>query len=139
MSAPENGSRAAGARAAAAAATTILGKSSALVRLPLPPLAATLEEELGLPSPEFHDVALMPCVVRMRSDGSRELLVAAPTLETALGVGDADAAKLTLAGAAFVQVGNDSLLLREVQPLEAQGRAYLYRLFLREADAEVRA
>ena len=130
--------RAAGARAAATAATSVLGRATALVRLPSPPLAATLQEELGLPSPEFHDVALTPCVVRTRGDGSRELLVAAPTLESALGVSDADAAKLTLADAAFVQVGNDSLLLRKVQPLQVHGRAYLYRLFLREADAEVR-
>lgn len=129
---------AAGARAAAAAATRVLGRGSALVRLPTPPLAATPAEELGLSSPEFQDVALAPCVVRLRSDGSRELLVSAPTLETALGVTDADGAKLTLLSAAFVQVGSDLLLLREVQPLLVHGRAYLYRLFLREAHAEVR-
>ncbi|WP_419805137.1 hypothetical protein [Terriglobus sp.] len=139
MSAPENATGAAGARAAATAATAALGRATALVRLPSPPLAATLEEELGLPSPEFHDIALTPCVVRQRSNGSRELLVSAATLEAALGVGDADAAKLTLQGAAFVQVGGDALLLRELQALQVHGRAYLYRLFLREANAEVRA
>lgn len=139
MSGAGSAANAAGARTAATAATLALGRTSALVRLPSPPIAATPAEELGLPSPEFHDIALSPCVVRMRGDGSRELLVSAPTLETALGVGDADAAKLTLQNAAFVQVGNDSLLLREVQPLQVGGRAYLYRLFLREADAEVRA
>ncbi len=128
-----------GARAAASAATLTLGRSTAVVRLPSPPLAASLEEELGLPSPEFHDVALTPCVVRVRSDGSREVLVAAPTLESALGVSDADAAKLTLSGAAFVQLNSDSLLLRQVQALQVHGRAYLYRLFLREPGAEVRA
>ena len=138
MSAAGSASFAVGARAAATAATLTLGSLTALVRLPSPPLAATPAEELGLPSPEFHDLPLTPCVVRLRADGSRELLVSGPTLETALGVSDADGAKLTLAGAAFVQVGSDSLLLREVQPLAVHGRAYLYRLFLREAGAEVR-
>jgi hypothetical protein len=127
-----------GARACALAATRTLGRTAALVRLPSPPLAATPGEELGLPSPEFHDVALAPCVVRTRSDGSRELLVAAPTLEGALGVTDSSAAKATLAGAAFVQVGGDPLLLREVQALTLRGRAYLYRLLLRESGAEAR-
>ena len=139
MSAPGNGTRAAGARAAATAATTALGRATALVRLPAPPPAATPGEELGLSSPEFHDIALWPCVLRRRGDGSCELLVGAAAMEAALGVADAEAAKLTLRGAAFVQVGGDSLLLREVQPLQVHGRAYLYRLFLREANAEVRA
>ncbi|GAA3752789.1 hypothetical protein [Terriglobus aquaticus] len=129
---------ASGARASALSAARTLGRTAALVRLPSPPLAATPGEELGLPSPEFHDISIAPCAVRMRSDGSRELLVAAPTLETALGVSDSDAARQTLASAAFVQVGSDSLLLREVQPLAIRGRAYLYRLFLRETRAEAR-
>ena len=130
---------AAGARSAATAATRGSGRTSALVRLPAPPSAASPAEELGLPVPEFQDIALTPCVVRTRNDGSRELLVSAPTLEAALGVPDADAAKSTLAAAAFVQIGSDSLLLRQVQPLCVDGRAYLYRLLLREASAEVRA
>ena len=139
MSAPGSEGRATGPRAAALAAMRTLGRTAALVRLPSPPLAAAPAEELGLPSPEFHDISIAPCVVRMRSDGSRELLVAAPTLEYALGVNSSDDAKVTLAGAAFVQVGSDSLLLREVQPLVLRGRAYLYRLFLRESGAEARA
>lgn len=133
-----SGPLASGARASALAATFALGRTAALVRLPSPPLAATPGEELGLPSPEFNDIAMEPCVVRMRSDGSRELLVAAPTLEVALGVSDSDAARATLAGAAFVQVGSDLLLLRQVEALTVQGRAYLYRLLLRESGAEAR-
>ena len=66
------------------------------------------------------------------------LLVSAPTLEAALDVTDADGAKLLLDGAAFVQVGSESLLLRNVEALVVHGRAYLYRLFLREASAVVR-
>ena len=133
-------SAAAGARAAAAAATEALGDgTTATLRMPAPPLAATPAEELGLPSPEFHDVALTPCVVRFRPDGTRELLVSATTLEAALGVADADAATQALVDTAFVQIGGALLLLRKVQPLVVHDCAYLYRLLLREADAEAKA
>lgn len=127
-----------GARAAAESAMQVLGGAALVVRLPLPPVAATDAEELGLASPEFRDVAVARCVVRTRSNGSRELLVDANALEGALAVSDAPAVQAVLASAAFVQVNGEAMLLRSVQVCAVGERAYLYRLLLRAADAEAR-
>ncbi len=129
---------AAGARAAALAAARVLGGATIAVRLPSPPLPAADTEQLGLPSPEFHDVTIAPCVVRVQRDGSLNVLIAAGTLEGALGVSDATGVKQALFSAALVQVAGESLLLRDVQSPSIYGRAYLYRLLLRHPQAEVR-
>ena len=127
---------AAGARAAAGAAVRLLGGATAVVRVPSPPLANADAEELGMPAPEFHDLVITPCAVRTLSNGDQLLLADAATLEAALGVQGDAAAQSTLQGAAFVQVNGAALLLRGVDARSFAGRAYLYRLLLRTADAE---
>lgn len=126
---------AAGARAATGALVRVLGGDAVIVRFPSPPLGAANAEELGLGSPEFHDVVLSPVLVRVRQ-ARTTVLVAAHVMETALGLDGAGAVQAALLASSFVGSGDAVLRVDAVERCAVFGRAYLYRLRLREPAAK---
>ena len=80
----------AGARSAATSLLQTLACDAVLLRMPAPPVADSVAEELGLGSPQFTDLTIAPALVQQ--NGAKTLVtVGADALETALGVSGADA------------------------------------------------
>ncbi len=119
----------AGARSAATSLLQTLACDAVLLRMPAPPVADSVAEELGLGSPQFNDLTIAPALVQQ--NGAKTLVtVGADALETALGVSGADAVEDAVRGSSFAVVSDRTLQVLQVERREIFGRAYLYRLLL---------
>lgn len=81
---------------------------------------------IGLAAPVVESVELSPALVRTGSDGSREVLVDASTLEEAIGAEKNDVVQIVKAARVSVN-GVESMVVR-VQCDEVGGAPYIYRL-----------
>ncbi len=106
-----------------------LGGAAVLVRFALPP-GGEDGEELGLASPEFHEVELRPVLVRLLQ-GRTTVLADASVMESTLGTDDV---KAVLLSASSVTVRGESFRIEAVERRAVFGRAYLYRLLLAEKE-----
>jgi hypothetical protein len=119
-----------------------LGGRSVLLRLPMNAIPDSDQEQLGLMAPLFNDVELAPVVYR-RSRATMEtgrgaqyeLLVSAKTVEGLIGSMAFNSAETLFATATGVVAGQMLLQIVAVSSSEVFGRAYLYRLLLRESVA----
>ncbi len=120
-----------GARRACDAVLGQLAAETIMLRLPSPPIAGSLGEQLGLPSPEFHDIAITPALVKLHSQRTL-VVVSATALENALGLSGEQAVMDALTTVSFVQIGDRLFALDATERRTVYGRAYLYRLLLRD-------
>ena len=120
-----------GARRAADALVGQLAAETITLRFPSPPIAGSIGEQLGLPSPEFHDLPVTPAVVRLQANRT-VVLISATALETALGLSGEQDVMDALNAASFVEIGDRLFTLQATERRTVHGRAYLYRLLLRD-------
>ena len=120
-----------GARRATDALVGQLAAETVTLRFPSPPIAGSVGEQLGLPSPEFHDLPVTPALVRLQSNRT-VVLVSATALEAVLRVSGEQAVTDSLNSASFVQIGDRLFTLQATERRSVYGRAYLYRLLLRD-------
>jgi hypothetical protein len=110
------------------------GGRAVLLRMPMAATGGDEAEQLGLATPEFHDVELAPCV--FRKAGSRnELLVSAVAVRQVVGSLAFDSAAALFKTAVGVVVGDVLLEIESVVPVESIGVAVCYRVGLRAAVA----
>jgi hypothetical protein len=120
-----------------------VGGRTVLLHLPAPAIPGDPGEQLGLATPLFQDVPLVPALfrrVRARTgtadratEDSYELLVSASTVNRAAGTLGYDAALLLFAQADGVVVDGTLYGITWVATAEAFGSPYLYRVGLRGA------
>jgi hypothetical protein len=100
----------------------------------------TNQTELGLLATTFADVVVSPVVLRKLrptwQEGGEpkwELLVSATGVEQQVNVLSLASAQALFAMTLAVTVGDQDYLIESISSSEAFGKAYLYRLLLREA------
>lgn len=125
----------AGVRRGVHALIQTLGATAVQLQLPTPPVAGDSGEELGLRTPGFQGKMLAPVAVR-RSGTTVDVLVAADTLETMLGVAGSGAVTTAIEMVAAVQIGDESFITTATETVPCQGGACMYRILLRPANAE---
>lgn len=120
-----------------------LGGSSVLLRMPLNAVPNSDQEQLGLAVPLFQDIALEPVVYRKTRasvsaghGAQSELLVSASAVDAIVGSLAFNSAETLFATAVGIVAGQMLLQIAAVSVSEAFGRAYLYRLELREPVAQ---
>jgi hypothetical protein len=118
------------ARRGANALVQSLGSAQVVLRMAAPPAAGDAGEELGLRTPEFQPRTLMPVAVRRKAK-TAEIVVAAETLETLLGLTGSGAVESAMRSVSTVQLGDEAYVLTGTEAVVAMGRACLYRLVLR--------
>jgi hypothetical protein len=119
-----------------------LGGRSVLLRLPLNAVPDSDQEQLGLAAPLFQDIEVAPVVYRKSRatmeagrGAQYELLVSAKTVDDITGTLALNSAEILFATATAVVAGQMLLQIVAVSTSEVFGRAYLYRLELREPMA----
>ena len=132
--AANTGSYGQGAREAAGALLGRLAAETIVLRMPATPTPGNDGEQLGLASPEFTDISITPAAIRVQS-GRTVASVAALALEKALGVDDESKLRSVLNAASFVQIGDRNFILEAIERRSVYGRAYLYRMLLRDPAA----
>ena len=118
------------------------GGRAVSLRVPAPVSEPTINEELGLASPEFQDIELSPVVFRKaraqgRSAGTFwELIISAISVGQVLGtVGDSDASAL-FAGAFGVLIDGTLMEIESMSASDMDGSPYVYRVVLRAPAAK---
>jgi hypothetical protein len=103
----------------------------------------TDQNQLGLVSTNFAEVAVSPAVMRkLRPDWCEggqsrwELLISATGVQAQVNALDLQSAESLFAITLAVTVGEQDYLIESVAANEAVGQVYLYRLLLREAGAQ---
>jgi hypothetical protein len=103
----------------------------------------TDQNQLGLVSTNFAEVAMSPAVIRKLRPDSREggqsrweLLISATGVQAQVNALDLQSAESLFAITLAVTVGEQDYLIESVAANEAVGQVYLYRLLLREAGAQ---
>jgi hypothetical protein len=124
-----------------------VGGRTVLLHVPAPAIPGDLGEQLGLATPLFQDVELCPAVLRKvrakiataatEHPAEYELLVSASAVEKAVGSLAYDSADVLFASACGVIVDGDLREITSVTTAEAFGEAYLYRVGLRAAAADL--
>ena len=119
-----------------------LGGRSVLLRMPLSAVPGSDQEQLGLAAPLYQDIEIAPVVYRKSrvamkaGQGAQyELLVSAKTVDEITGSSVLHSAETLFATATGVIAGGMLLQIIAVSVSEVFGRAYLYRLELREPIA----
>ena len=120
-----------GARHACDALVGQLAAQTVTLRLPSPPIPGSNGEQLGMPSAEFHDIAISPALVRLQSRRTLVIL-SATALENALALSGEQEVLDALRAVSFVQIGDRLFTLDATERRTVYGRAYLYRLLLRD-------
>jgi len=85
---------------------------------------------IGLSAPAMESVELSPVLLRSKSDGSREVVVDAQTLETAAGTSGESLRKLLQT--ARVNLGDAETRIVDVSWDQLGSAAYIYRLSLED-------
>ena len=103
----------------------------------------TDQNQLGLLSTNFAEVAVSPAVMRkLRPDWREggqsrwELLISGTGVQAQVNALDLQSAESLFAITLAVTVGEQDYLIESVAANEAVGQVYLYRLLLREAGAQ---
>lgn len=109
------------------------GGRSVLLRLPLPAVAGDDAEQLGLATPEFHDVELGPCVFR-KTGSTNELLVSAAAVKSAVGSLEYDSAQVLFMTACCLVVDAALFQVTGVAAEQSGGEAICYRVSLEPAN-----
>jgi hypothetical protein len=119
-----------------------VGGRQVLLRMPLNAVPNSDQEQLGLAAPLYQDFPLEPVVyrkARATAEAGRgaqyELLVSARAVEGITGPMAFNSAETLFATAVGIVAGQMLLQIVAVSTSEAFGRAYLYRLELREPVA----
>ena len=125
------------ARRAAESLLRSTGGRAVLLRLPAAASAGSVNEQIGLSTPEFLDVEMSPVVFRkarprLGQDIPRwELMVSAISISSVLGLtGVTDASEL-FAGAFGVLVDSSLMEIESVSTSDMNGSPYVYRVLLR--------
>ncbi|SEB87390.1 hypothetical protein [Terriglobus roseus] len=113
-----------------------VGASTAILRMPAPPVAGDAGEELGLRSPEFQRLILTPVAVQPKGNGI-EVLAPAAALETLLGISGAGAIAMAMRSVATVLLGDEAYVLMATHAVVSMGQVCLYRLVLQMPPTEV--
>lgn len=126
--------------AAARTADTLLRTAAGrqvILRLPAP-ASSLVSEQLGLATPYFQDVPLVPVVFRKArtpaptgEPARTEMLVSATVVELTVGSLQFDSPSVLFATALGVLVDEDLFTIESATPEQVFGKAYLYRLVLR--------
>ena len=112
------------------------------LRLPAPAVASSVNEQLGLTTPEFQDVELSPVVFRkarpqVKKDGEFwELMISAISVDSVLGDSGATDASELFAGAAGVLVDDRLMEIESVSSSDMDGASYVYRAVLHVPQAK---
>lgn len=130
------------ARRAAESLLRSTGGRAVFLRVPAPASGSSVNEELGLATPEFQDAELSPVVFRKarprsQKDGDRwELMVSAISVARIVGdTGVTDATKL-FATAMGVLVGDSLMEVESMSSSDLGGSPYVYRIVLRVPMSE---
>ena len=130
------------ARRAAACLLQSTGGRSVFLRIPAPAVASSVEEQLGLATPEFQDAELSPMVFRKLrpqapKDGPRwELLVSASAVDGIAGLTGAADGSAVFAAAAGVLIGESLMEIVSVSSSDINGAPCLYHVVVRVPMAE---
>lgn len=135
------------ATGAAARATDALlrgvGGRAVMLRMPAPASAGDVAEQLGLETPQFQDMELSPVVFRRARASSAEagsvkweLMVSATAVEALVGSLGYSAANVLFGTAFGVLVDGVLMTVVSATASSAFGKPYVYRLWLREPNAE---
>ena len=112
------------------------------LRMPAPPSAPEIQDELGLGTPEFQDVELSPVVFRkaraqMSKDGAAwELDISAISVGEAIGATGAGDASALFAGAFGVLIDETLMEIESMSSSDIDGAPYVYRVVLRTPAAK---
>lgn len=129
------------ARRAAESLLRSTGGEAVYLRVPTPASAGSVNEQIGLATPEFQDAELSPVVVRRArpqtgKDGIRwELLVSAISVSGILGSTGVTDASALFAGAFGVLVGGSLMEIEGMSSSDLDGSPYVYRVVLRAPAA----
>jgi hypothetical protein len=126
------------AQRAADALLRSLGGASVMLRLPSLPCGAD-NDQVGLGSGSYEDLTLSPAVFRRvrpkmqeSTECEWELLLSASSVDARVSAAQLDSADTLFAEGVAVIVGTKTFLIEAISASEVFGRAYLYRLLLRE-------
>ena len=118
------------------------GGRAITLRIPAPAIPGDAQEQLGLATPQFQDIALAPATFRNTTArtsagkaAQRELLVSANAVQAQTGSQDYGAAAQLFASALGVLVDDALVAIVSATELEAGGQICGYRLTLRETAA----
>jgi len=131
------------ARRAAESLLRSTGGRAVYLRVPTPASAASVNEQIGLATPEFQDAELSPVVFRKArpratKDGARwELLVSAISVSGILGLTGVTDASALFAGAFGILVGDSLMEIEAVSTSDMNGSPYVYRVLLRAPLAKL--
>lgn len=124
-----------------------LGGSTVLLHIPAPAVPGDLGEQIGLAAPQFQDVPVGPAVLRkVRSriataakarPAECELLLSASAVATIVGSLAYRSADVLFASACGVMIDGQLFEITSATSAEGFGSAYLYRLGLRAAAADL--
>lgn len=127
----------AAARRAAESLLRSTGGRAVYLRVPVPASASSVNEELGLATPEFQDAELSPVVFRKarpqaQKTGARwELMVSAICVERLVGDTRVSDAGELFASAFGVLVSETLMQIESVTSSDMEGSPYVYRILLR--------
>ena len=130
------------ARRAAECLLQSTGRLSVFLRIPAPAVASSVEEQLGLATPEFQDAELSPVVFRklcpqLTKYGARwELMVSAIAVNRLVGLTGATDGNAAFAGAAGVLIGESLMEILSVSSSDVAGSPVVYRVVLGVPAAE---
>jgi hypothetical protein len=115
-----------------------------MLRMPAPAVPVDVTEQLGIATPTFQDLPLMPVVYRKAratvTEGKTarwELLVSATVVESLVGSLAYASASVLFATAFGVLSGDELLEIVSATEEQVFGRPYVYRLVLRAPLAQV--
>jgi hypothetical protein len=106
------------------------GGRTVLLRMAGPASVGDDAEQLGLATPEFHDVALTPCVFRS-ADSAQTLLVTASAVDALVGSLAFDSADVLFETAVGVVIDGVVYEIADSVASQAMGSVYSYLLTLR--------
>jgi hypothetical protein len=124
-----------------------LGGETVLLHISAPAVPGDPGEQIGLATPQFQNLTIGPAVLRKlrpriaTAENERpaeyELLLSASAVTRALGDAQMVSAEVLFAQACAITVGGRLLQITSATAVEGFGQAYLYRLGLRAAAADL--
>ncbi len=118
-----------GAMRAAESVLRTNGGRSVLLRMAAPASVGNDAEQLGLVTPQFHDIVLAPAVFH-KADSVKLLLVAAGAVDAACGTLGFDAADVLFEAATGIVIDDLVYAITDSYCSQAMGKAYCYWLTL---------
>ncbi len=105
------------------------GLRKVMLRVAAPASAGAQGEELGLATPEFHDLAL-GAVAQRKAGDETQIVVSAMVVDGIVGALDFDSAKLLFLSAVGVVIAGEVYAVKSCTAMRAEDAVYAYRVML---------